>query len=136
MARPPCWIAVGKGKTAIASLLLDRGADLNTQEPSGAGMPEPTGQTLLMLAASHNRAPVARLLLDRGLDVNAQSVGGTALIGAVGARSLPLVTLLLDRGADVNARSDTGMTALSCAAHFHHEAIIKRLQAHGAKGTP
>ncbi len=78
---------------AVAAL-LDKGADVNYQDPS-------YGSTPLMMACNYGFTDIANLLLDKGADVNRQAKNGsTALIGAA-RQSKELVELLLDKGADV-----------------------------------
>ena len=43
-----------------------------------------------------------------------------------------IAQLLLEKGADVEAERDNGTTALMCAAHGGHEAVVEQLLTHGA----
>jgi ankyrin repeat protein len=76
---------------AVIRLLLDRGANINAQEPH-------TGQTALMVAASDGRdgaVKIARLLLSRRPDVNiADRAGKTALDYALEYRRPDIATLI------------------------------------------
>lgn len=89
----PLW--TGKQRCA---LLLDRGADINTQS-------EDFG-TVLQSAIYYDRAEVVALLLERGADLDAD--GGHSFYSAfhlaVATSEPEIVELLLNAGADVNAR--------------------------------
>jgi serine/threonine-protein phosphatase 6 regulatory ankyrin repeat subunit B len=117
--------AVQNGRTRIAALLLDRGADVDSRAFNGA--------TALMVAAQNGRTRIAALLLDRGADVNAAaSDGGTALMVAAQNGHTKTVAELLDRGADVNAAASDGVTALIIAAqNGHTETVLAFLSRDG-----
>ena len=77
------------GCTAVAALLLDRGADIDFQN-----------HYALLVAIANGRLETARLLLDRGADPNARSSwSGTALKVARDRSHHEVVALLLARGA-------------------------------------
>ena len=67
--------ASSRGHRETASLLLDRGADINLKNNDG--------ETALMEASSSGHTEIVSLLLDRGADVNVKdNDGGTALVRA------------------------------------------------------
>lgn len=130
--------------------MLEQGADSH-----GVG---PYGETLLMIAAEQGNLPLVKRLLAMGLDINAKDrSGATALIVAVGGRSMPyyadlaffqetvkqvdkrreLVAFLLAQGADIDAVMDDGRgrlyTALGVARLVNTDKIAPLLQAHGAR---
>lgn len=98
----------------IASLLLDKGADI--------GLTDATGNTLLMRAASTRNSDLVSLLLAKGADVNAKNNNGdTALtyLANYGGYSssnntamVDVMKLLLDKGADVNVKNQNGESVL------------------------
>jgi hypothetical protein len=65
---PDLLDAAKKGKTALVGQLLDKGADLESQDREG--------RTPLMLAAQYGHAPTVRLLLDKGAKAGARDSQG------------------------------------------------------------
>ena len=97
-------MAVGCGAEKIASLLLKRGAEVDSRNSYG--------QTPLMRAAIKG-TEVVRLLIDAGAQINLMDADGqTALFCAIKYPHLENVQLLLERGIDVNSRDRLGRTAL------------------------
>jgi cyclase len=62
--------------------------------------------------------------------------GGTPLLVAVGARQLPIVEYLISKGADVNYESKYGGRPLDVADELGDAAIVRALEAKGARFTP
>jgi ankyrin repeat protein len=93
-ATPSRRLAFG-GNEAVVRLLIDRGADVNTQ----GGV----HRNALQAAALKGDEAVVRLLVDRGADVNTQGgYYGNALQEAASKGNEAVVRLLVDRGANVN----------------------------------
>jgi ankyrin repeat protein len=93
-ARPALLWAAEHGLEAIATLLLDQGADVNAADQFG--------NTSLHLAVRYPQ--LVRLLLERGARVDARNAfGDTPLHRAVGDKRV--VELLLAAGADATARN-------------------------------
>ncbi|RPI58969.1 MAG: ankyrin repeat domain-containing protein, partial [Lysobacterales bacterium] len=113
------------GNPAAVKLLLDRGAEVNTQQFRG--------QTALMWAAAEGHAEVVRLLLARGADPALSSTastkperrppgGMTALLFAARQGKLEAARALLDGGANVNqAGADTTSPLLIAIVNGHYE---------------
>lgn len=131
----PLTIAAANGQTALARLLLDKGADINFRTDDGA--------TALHDAAFRGHAETVELLLRRKADVNARRTAGDRLAHRGEKGETPLhdaaqrgheavVQLLLAGGADVNARTDLGRTPLHMAPAKGSGAIVKRLVDGGA----
>ncbi|KAF3386635.1 Ankyrin repeat domain-containing protein 50 [Penicillium rolfsii] len=109
--------------SGIVQLLLDKGADFDTQGGEYSTVPQVAiekeqvlfkrgtdidvqgGQFALQAAAFRGHVEIVRLLLDQGTEVNAQGgqSGGTALWAAASRGHTEIVQLLLDHGADINA---------------------------------
>lgn len=96
--------------TQIVRLLLERGADINSQDEWGRGA--------LMIASDAGYLETVKLLLDWEANVHLKDMRGyTALMRAAWKGHLDIVTALIERGADVNGVDEKhGYTALLLAA--------------------
>jgi ankyrin repeat protein len=93
------------GHKAMAELLLQRGADANSQCRA------------LQLAAQNGFKAVAEILIANKTDVNAPGAdGNTALHSAADFGRAALVELLLANGAKANVTNEAGITPLGLAA--------------------
>jgi ankyrin repeat protein len=121
----PLMLAAIYGHAKVATLLLDRAANLNARNS--------VGWSPLYLAAQNGNLDVVKLLLSRGAGVNSRDAVGatplhwTALFGQKNATAL-----LLARGALVNAQDLSKATPLHYAASAGQNEIISLLVAHGA----
>jgi len=95
-----------------------------------AGLPvnltNDAGDTLLILAAYHQRSTVVEALLARGADVTrVNDRGQTALAAAVFRQNAEVVRMLLDAGADPN---DGSPSAIDTARFFELPEMLELLQ--------
>lgn len=135
----PLHVAVEADNLAIATALLDAGAEAS---PRGDN-----GYTPLHLAALRTRADMVRLLVAGGAELDAKDQAGfTALVTATRwgegeAHVREMVESLVVGGADVNARTpgggwgpagDDGLTALQQAAESGYVSVMELLVEHGA----
>ena len=106
---PLSW-AAWRGNVDVVRLLLDHGADKETQDSE-------YGQSSLSWAAERGNVDVVRLLLDRGADKETRDSewGRSPLSWAARRGNVDVVRLLLDRGADIETCDNTGRTPLSWA---------------------
>lgn len=121
--------AVQRGKTEMAKLMLEHGADPNISVPNSA-VPLP-----IIIAAETGNAEMAELLLDHGADPNITDGDGRyALTEAVSSKNIPIIKLLLEHGADPNVRDGSMKlrTPLCIAAGFFAEEIMQMLIDAGA----
>lgn len=112
----------------IASLLIDKGADVNAREALGA-------TPLSALAGLGPSIPpdLIKLLLNRGADPNIpDDLGITALHAMVLSHDTPAVHLLLARGAQTEVKSKAGQTPLQVAAMLGFADVVKALLDAGA----
>jgi ankyrin repeat protein len=151
----PSRDATDEEAVAIATLLLERGADPN----GGVQGPSP-----LLTAAFNGRRQIVALLLAHGADPNhggpvdraliegAQKAAGNPaplpapsgasvanvppIVGAAWTGDLESATLLLDAGADPNLAADDAFTALYGAAVLGNDAMVSLLLEHGAWPVP
>jgi ankyrin repeat protein len=129
-SRTPLTAAIDHGKTDIALLLLQLGAD-PTARPKKNWKPE----SPLHLAAQRGNLDVVRELIARGVNVNAVITphngfaGRTPLMNAADGGQLEVVRFLIEHGADVSARDQRGNTALTAAENKEVRAYLAELLA-------
>ena len=117
--------ALYKGHLAIVSLLIDRGADINSQDVEGS--------SLLHVAAQTGDPKAVSLLIECGADVGVRDGDcSTALHIASGNEHLGVVQLLLARGAEVDPQDNHGSTPLHLASTKGNDTIARLLMEHGA----
>ena len=105
-------VAILNNQQETATLLVERGADLN--------LPGPNGDTALILTARTRNIQIARLLLDRGASIDHQNdTGGTCSIAACREQHREISKLLIERNANVNLRDDRGISAVLCMATYN-----------------
>ena len=128
---------VETGRTKVAKLLSQQGANTNFSGPVGSDIWAATGAgdieavkqhlakgmdvdaknkdgaTALHVAAILGQYEVAELLIQKGANVNVSGDdGGTALHAAAFLGQYEFAKLLVQKGADVNARKNDGVTAM------------------------
>ena len=107
--------AAGQGQERVVELLLQRGADINTQSINGL--------TALMTASHYGHERVVDYLLQHGADANLQnSTGLTALMLAAKRGHERVVGLLIWHGAEINKQDSIDQTALVYAARYGQRA--------------
>uniref|UniRef100_A0A669EVR1 BTB (POZ) domain containing 11a n=1 Tax=Oreochromis niloticus TaxID=8128 RepID=A0A669EVR1_ORENI len=143
----PLMYACVRGDEAMVQMLLDAGADINSEHPSV--YPETRQGTPLTFAVLHGHVPVVQLLLDNRANVEgalqdgAENYTETPLQLAAAAGNFELVSLLLERGADPmigtmcrNGISSTplgDMNSFSLAAAHGHRNVFRKLLSHSEK---
>jgi ankyrin repeat protein len=120
--------AAAQGYADICSLMLDRGADVNSTDELMWGS---TGLTVA--SSNENSTALVKLFLDHGAAVDARTEQGmTGLIWAAARGQADAASLLLDHGANINAQNDDGKTALIWAAFAGHKEVAELLVKKGA----
>lgn len=121
----PLMSAAWNGRTEIAKLLLERGADVKARATDD-------GQTALHSAASRGWDDLVQVLIDAGAEVNARDTRqNTALSTAVFQGNVELAGILIKAKADLKA-SLYGMTPLMMAASTGNVEMIRFLAQSGA----
>lgn len=118
----PLMAACVYGRTTVASILLDNGAD-------------PSLQGIRPLAASvqRNHTEIVQMLLDtKRVNVNGRSRSETPLYMAAKSGSLEMVTALLEAGAGPNIEAGIERSALQVACSEGSAHIVEVLLKYGA----
>ncbi|KAK4878595.1 hypothetical protein RN001_011101 [Aquatica leii] len=103
--------------THIASLLIERGADVNARDESRA--------TSLHVAATEGLYDMLHLLLDKGVNINVcDSISDTPLMNAIACNKDIIAMLLLSRGAEVHVKNTWGCYPLHNAVASGMDKII------------
>ncbi|KAJ5597420.1 hypothetical protein N7537_007504 [Penicillium hordei] len=119
--RPPLSWAAWGGDTAVISLLLFHGGDVNLRSENGL--------TPLSLAAGKGHVDAVRLLLEHGSPINVPcNWGRTPLIRAVINGHIDVVEVLRGHGADTEIQCMDGRTALWYAEDRGFAEIVQILR--------
>ncbi|KAJ5633545.1 hypothetical protein N7528_001387 [Penicillium herquei] len=112
--------ALANGHQAIATILIENGANVNTSDLSG--------MSPIFHASKMGYEALAGLLIDSGADVNAMNeYGHTPILLASQYGQDAIVRLLIDHGADVNSMDTWKNTPLSIASQYGHDTVVKLL---------
>ena len=121
----PLHLAAYFGGLETATLLLDRGADVDARTTNA----QLRDVTPLHSAAAGRKTEVAILLLDRGADPNAAQPGGwTSLHQAAANGDLRLCKALLKRGAKRDPLADDRSRPLDFAVENGNQEIVRLLK--------
>uniref|UniRef100_A0A7N9ATC2 BTB (POZ) domain containing 11a n=2 Tax=Mastacembelus armatus TaxID=205130 RepID=A0A7N9ATC2_9TELE len=150
----PLMYACVRGDEAMVQMLLDAGADINSEVPSTVNKhpsvyPETRQGTPLTFGVLHGHVPVVQLLLDNRANVEgalqdgAENYTETPLQLAAAAGNFELVSLLLERGADpmigtmcrngISSAPLGDMNSYSLAAAHGHRNVFRKLLSHSEK---
>ncbi|KAM3870274.1 ankyrin repeat- and BTB/POZ domain-containing protein 3-B [Diretmus argenteus] len=151
----PLMYACVRGDEAMVQMLLDAGADINSEVPNSVHKhpsvyPETRQATPLTFAVLHGHVPVVQLLLDARANVEGSLQDGmenyteTPLQLASAAGNFELVRLLLERGADpmvgtmyrngISTAPQGDMNSYSLAAAHGHRNVFRKLLSQTEKG--
>jgi uncharacterized protein len=101
----PLMMAVFKGQTQLAILMIDKGADVNKP-----------GWTPLHYAATAGNVQLMKILLENYAYIDAESPNKTTPLMMAAHYGTPgAVKLLLEEGADVSLKNELGLTAIDFA---------------------
>jgi ankyrin repeat protein len=118
--RTPLHLAAAKGHEAIARLLLEKEADVESKDTYN--------RTPLSLAARDGHESVVKLLLEKEADVESKDkYNQTPLSWAARDGHESVVKLLLEKDADVESKDKYNQTPLLLAAGNGHESVVKLL---------
>eukprot|EP00063_Salmo_salar_P028860 XP_014003695.1 PREDICTED: ankyrin repeat and BTB/POZ domain-containing protein BTBD11-B isoform X3 [Salmo salar] len=151
----PLMYACVRGDEAMVQMLLDAGADINSEVPNTVHKhpsvyPETRQGTPLTFAVLHGHVPVVQLLLDARANAEGSLQDGmenyteTPLQLASAAGNFELVSLLLERGADpmvgtmyrngISTAPQGDLNSYSLAAAHGHRNVFRKLLSQTEKG--
>ena len=108
----PLHVASFKGKTPVARILLEHGANPDA--------PDNLGATALHLASSSGKVTDVELLLEYGANSDVRDKKGWSLLHAAAFNvNLQVVVVLLNHGADPHAQTNDGKTPIQLANNPH-----------------
>lgn len=118
-------IAAEAGDTQIVTLLLDKGAHLDSAPGNGG--------TALRAAVAAGNLDVVQLLLEKGADPDCGGFGSSSLLTvAARAGNLEIMKLLIGKGANFNGSPSHTVFPLRAAAEAGHRDIVQLLLDDGA----
>jgi tankyrase len=124
---PVLLIALKKGYTVIAGILINKGADVNAYDRRGV-----TPLLLVCGKQMHGYKTIAEMLIKRGAYVNDRdSLGFTPLLLSLSGGTAEVAELLIERGADVFARGKNGKSTLALANSSGNTHIAELLKVKG-----
>ncbi|KAK4158897.1 ankyrin repeat-containing domain protein [Cladorrhinum sp. PSN259] len=116
----PLMKAAATADTALVSLLLEKGANIERADENG--------MTPLGLAAKLGKVALAELLLEKGANIEGASYQGMRPLALAAEKGHDaLAKLLLEKGANIEVTNNMGMTPLNLAAAKGHDALTKLL---------
>ncbi|KAL6826530.1 ankyrin repeat-containing domain protein [Trichoderma camerunense] len=114
------FAACYEGRADIASLLIQRGADITIQNSAQ--------QTPLYAACGNGHVDVVKLLIQKNASIKTQDDHGrTPLFAACYSGHVEVAQLLIDKGADIMASDKTKSTPLHAAAFKGSIEIVRML---------
>uniref|UniRef100_A0A3B4BHC3 VPS9 domain-containing protein n=1 Tax=Periophthalmus magnuspinnatus TaxID=409849 RepID=A0A3B4BHC3_9GOBI len=121
----PLHVAALHGHSALVSLLIRHGANVNTRTNQST--------TPLHLASQNSHIEVVRFLLECNAKLNKKDhFGNTPLIQACLRGNLETATILIESNALMNVANNQGNTALHEAVRGGHQALVELLLRSGA----
>jgi hypothetical protein len=123
----PLWYAVHRVDVDMATILLNKGANLDKSVASLGPQ----------RAVENRNIDMLKLLLSAGADPNSASMGATPLVHAVRNKDMNMIRLLLGSGADMNLRGSypnvpwDGKSALDMAYEVGDAQVLELLLTHG-----
>lgn len=124
----PLLIAIKKGYTVIANMLIKAGVEVNEYDKLGE-------TPLLMVCGkkSEGYTSIAENLIARGAYINERDRNGfTPLMLSILGGTDEVTQLLIEKRADVNAGTRSGMTPMTLAKSAGNGRIVELLLKHGA----
>ncbi len=116
--------AIDKQQSELASLMIDRGADVNYDGPDG--------WKPILYAINGKQHDLAMKLLDKGAKVDAVTKDGWNVLLMSILNDEAVALRVIDQGADVNFKMKDGMMPLHLAVKQKSPAILRKLMVKGA----
>ena len=119
----PLFLAVEVGSTQLCQFLLEKGANVHSQDVKQ--------QTCLHVASQTGNRDIVEVLLQYGADINALQSGRNALYCAAREGDQGVVDVLLNFGASAEAKAIQQAQALHHACRRGHTRTLRRLLQYG-----
>lgn len=123
----PLMIVTFSGRSDVAHVLIDAGADVKISDR--------TGRTALSFAAEHSTDPtLIQKLVARGANIDQRSgaLESTPLMLAANSGNVEVVEAMLAAGAAVEAKDANDETAAFYAVRLNRDGALRALAKHGA----
>ena len=124
-------LASDRGHTEVVKLLLEQGAELDSEEIMRLAMLRNDWKRILTLIEDEAKL-IDVFIAAKGVDGTIGTSGDTLLTLAVEGRHTEIAKRLIDHGADFDITNNYGWTAWTLAAKGGHTEIAKLLIDHGA----
>lgn len=125
MGRTPLMAAASINDIKLLSELLNRKANVNTQDNHG--------NTALFYAAKNGNLEAVKILQQAGASIDSANKSRvTPLIIAISRKHPEVATFLITKGANLNLQDKNGITALMEAAELNFPDLVKLLLSHHA----
>jgi hypothetical protein len=104
----PLHLAAGQGETECFQILLDHGANYDTEDESSHLTP-------LIFAGWWGHEDIVQLLLNKGVDIDKKTSAQTFALSYASSKLQPhIVGILIKNGADVNQTNFMGWSCIMC----------------------
>jgi ankyrin repeat protein len=126
----PLWVAIWNEDTAMVSLLITNGADVNQRLVNKEGV----SLGCVEVACQNGLTDIVKMLVDHGVNINVKGYAGHSPLRIASRNGhSDIVKYLIGKGAEIDSEGDDRATPLESAAGKGHLDIVMLLTDAGAK---